>query len=1846
MFSGFNNTPSSFGNSFGSAQPAGFGQAANSSFTTGAGQTGGLFGSTNNNTPGLFGNKTSFGGTTGFGATPNTNAAGGLFGGQNTQTAAGGLFSTPNNNAAFGAKTPGFTGFGTNTGTNTGLFGSNTQNTGSTLFGQNTGGTMFGGTAQSTSGTVVKFEPPGGQDSMVKNGQTTSIATRHQCITAMKQYETKSLEELRFEDYGANRKGKQQTAGGLFGGTPAAATQSSTGFGFNANTTGFGGTTGFGAPTSSGSGVFGQQPTQASSTGLFGANKSIFGNTPSTSNNTTGFGFGTTNTSQPSTLFGGGKSLFGATATTQQQPLFGTATGTSTFGGTSFGGNTAFGTPAQSAGNLFGNKPAGFGTTTTASTGLFNNTSSNLFGAKPAGTATIGFGNATATPGFGNTAATGGLFGNKTGFGATPGTTGFNAGGNTFNLGGLNAANTGGMFGNAQNKPGFGFNLNNTGTTNTTTGFGTGLGSGLGNFGGNTSTLGTNTGSTASNSMLQQQLLAVALSPYGDHPLFWNLKPTGAKKEDVLKPTNPTAQRAALMTSSQYKVSPGPTKKVKPKSLHNLLNGGKAQLFEGLGDDDFSFGNDTFVPRKSVKKLVLKKNHDNDDSSSNVTSPYPSNISINNDTSPTSGPVKRLYPDLSISSDCSIIPSTQKITDPIAQTINLEESDNGRILDSQNIIRSRKLMEPINRGSQKDASSLDDTITIFQKPRLSGETSTELNETPTSSDRYNGIRNSIEEQQSDDETDYEPHPAGIVLRRPGYFTVPSLDELCDNVDDNGECIVENFTIGREGYGSVFFPGLTNLTGLNLDEIVHFRRKEVVIYPDDDDKPPLGEGLNKKAEVTLDCVWPADKSTRSPIKSVERLTAMNYQEKIEEITAKIGAKFIDYRPETGSWVFGVKHFSKYGLVDDSDDENTTEAEKKQLKTAQTNQQLVQKQKIQQHKVQGEGQNGELLKGQGLLPMTTGDGDTGKDQVLDISDEDADMSDVMKGDGQVKMEAEDDDDLKSIPSSHRLASQLGVGPQNMQVMKASFFTEDDYGDLEKGKLSTFTKSSGHASPLLKQAEKNMPSLFNQSLMSKYSSPLSIPRSPLPTDIEMESKAKIQKLFTPEPRKNIQHFISTPHPEYLHIHSGMKESDYPRRIVGSRIQREIPPVEESMVYNQQKLLLDSGCYMGRSFRVGWGPGWALAHSGTTVYQSIEDKAIKQAPFSLLPSNKGNNQVKSSGRDWLVAMEKVDVADYFSPEDKQFINHEREMLSIQLKNSVNTIDNGCPLFATQRGVTALHEYSTLTDKTLKDLKWHPDEGTIQHMSMVFNLCVALWGNMPGYQYHSEDVYAIHQARREMLSQWLSNTGADKIYREVNESKFKTNAHLEAIFSHLTGGQIAEACLLAQQSGDHRLALLLAQSAGSCISKQLLEQQLQDWKEVGANEFIKKMRLRLYILLSGQLVLSTTDDDIINICEDLDWKRAFALHLWFKCKSNALIEEALQEYDEAFQGSDQYRSYAQPPLPPYLESMKDKSGEEEEMIYDTCYHILKLYSDHMHRLEKILNPVTSTSQQLDYRLSWHLLQVLQGLNYHHLSPYLTAAIHISFSAQLESIGLWEWAVFVVLHIHEAQSRIEAVKSLLTRHVELSTDNDYIEKESFILEELLVPSIWIHEAKAVKARYERKHDEEVDYLLQAEKWNEAHLVILEHIASDAIINENYDYLMKFLQELCFGSRSCSVLNWSTGGKVFYDYINLCYTLEQLKQDEQSICDLDKLQLDVQSLCVRVGGLNCRNARDKLCQCEMAKKSANLLRTLVTLQDPTGIKSFSTLAPYICKLPLPEDDCLLEVSELTQDYLREKMIIDR
>jgi len=68
-----------------------------------------------------------------------------------------------------------------------------------------------------------------------------------------------------------------------------------------------------------------------------------------------------------------------------------------------------------------------------------------------------------------------------------------------------------------------------------------------------------------------------------------------------------------------------------------------------------------------------------------------------------------------------------------------------------------------------------------------------------------------------------------------------------------------------------------------------RHKEVIVYPDEEKKPPTGEGLNRRAQVTLDKVWPTDKTTREVIKSPQRLVALSFEEKLQKACVKLGAR---------------------------------------------------------------------------------------------------------------------------------------------------------------------------------------------------------------------------------------------------------------------------------------------------------------------------------------------------------------------------------------------------------------------------------------------------------------------------------------------------------------------------------------------------------------------------------------------------------------------------------------------------------------------------------------------------------------------------------------------------------------------------------------------------------------------------------------------------------------------------------------------------------------------------------------------------------------------------------------------
>uniref|UniRef100_A0A0A9FQP0 Peptidase S59 domain-containing protein n=1 Tax=Arundo donax TaxID=35708 RepID=A0A0A9FQP0_ARUDO len=152
----------------------------------------------------------------------------------------------------------------------------------------------------------------------------------------------------------------------------------------------------------------------------------------------------------------------------------------------------------------------------------------------------------------------------------------------------------------------------------------------------------------------------------------------------------------------------------------------------------------------------------------------------------------------------------------------------------------------------------------------------------------------------------------LMLKFPhaDYFMEPSLEELAakERAEAGYCCRVRDFVVGRHGYGSIKFLGETDVRGLDLESIVEFNDREVIVYKDDSKKPPLGEGLNKAAEVTLLKIKCMNKKTGEQYREGPRVD--KYKKMLVKKAEEQGAEFVSFDAATGEWKFRVKHFSAY------------------------------------------------------------------------------------------------------------------------------------------------------------------------------------------------------------------------------------------------------------------------------------------------------------------------------------------------------------------------------------------------------------------------------------------------------------------------------------------------------------------------------------------------------------------------------------------------------------------------------------------------------------------------------------------------------------------------------------------------------------------------------------------------------------------------------------------------------------------------------------------------------------------------------------------------------------------------
>ncbi|KAI4994886.1 hypothetical protein ZWY2020_034789 [Hordeum vulgare] len=104
------------------------------------------------------------------------------------------------------------------------------------------------------------------------------------------------------------------------------------------------------------------------------------------------------------------------------------------------------------------------------------------------------------------------------------------------------------------------------------------------------------------------------------------------------------------------------------------------------------------------------------------------------------------------------------------------------------------------------------------------------------------------------------------------------------------------------------PSLEELAA--KERVLADHNREVIVYKDDRNKPPVGEGLNKAALVTLLNIKCMNRKTDEQYTQGPRFD--KFKEMLVKKAQEQGVEFISFDGAKGEWKFRVKHFSSYGF----------------------------------------------------------------------------------------------------------------------------------------------------------------------------------------------------------------------------------------------------------------------------------------------------------------------------------------------------------------------------------------------------------------------------------------------------------------------------------------------------------------------------------------------------------------------------------------------------------------------------------------------------------------------------------------------------------------------------------------------------------------------------------------------------------------------------------------------------------------------------------------------------------------------------------------------------------------------
>jgi hypothetical protein len=237
--------------------------------------------------------------------------------------------------------------------------------------------------------------------------------------------------------------------------------------------------------------------------------------------------------------------------------------------------------------------------------------------------------------------------------------------------------------------------------------------------------------------------------------------------------------------------------------------------------------------------------------------------------------------------------------------------------------------------------------------------------------------------------------------------------------------------------------------------------------------------------------------------------------------------------------------------------------------------------------------------------------------------------------------------------------------------------------------------------------------------------------------------------------------------------------------------------------------------------------------------------------------------------------------------------------------------------------------------------------------------------------------------------------------------------------------------------------------------------------------------------------------------------------------------------------------------------------------------------IPRLLRPAGITPDPLDHSFTWCLSTVLQSIGaipsgYKGEELFATCMGFVSQMILLGGKGgggggggdMCHWAIYVALHLPDDNLRTSVVQNLLCGFCEYWERDE--EKMAFFKETLGIPAAWLATARALRAHSLSSSsssgggvDVELECLLEAEAWEEAHTLLISHAAPAWVIagtplalnslrevtSRLEQYFAITREKTGSSSSSSSSSVWRTGGGLYAAYL-------LLKDDYEGEMDAD------------------------------------------------------------------------------------------